>query len=75
MNNLSPKFASQITEPGAYKWVDRHGVSHVGFVYRDKFNGLTAAFVSEVGDSRAVGLNSDDDAGKGLFYGPLSLPE
>jgi hypothetical protein len=67
--------ANKVTETGAYEWVDRHGVRHVGFVYRDRSLGLCSAFVSEAGDSRAVSMHAEDDTGNGLFYGPLVLPQ
>lgn len=66
--------ASKVTEPGAYEWVDRNGVRHVGFVYRDRSLGLCSAFISDTGHSRAVSMHADDDTGNGLFYGPLPLP-
>jgi hypothetical protein len=73
MSNAGKK-VSQVTEPGAYEWVDRNGVRHMGFVYRDRSLGLCSAFISETGDSRAVSMHADDDTGNGLFYGPLVIP-
>lgn len=67
--------ANKVTEPGAYEWVDRHGVRHVGFVYRDGPLGLCSAFISEGGSTRAVSMQPEDGTGNGLFYGPLTLPQ
>jgi hypothetical protein len=66
--------ANKVTEPGAYEWVDRHGVRHVGFVYRDGSHGLCSAFISEGGSTRAVSMHPEDGTGNGLFFGPLVLP-
>lgn len=73
--NITGIPANKVTEPGAYEWVDRHGVRHIGFVYRDRSLGLCSSFVSEVGDTRAVSMHPEDGTGNGLFYGPLPLPQ
>lgn len=68
------KKSSQVTEPGAYQWIDRSGTRHVGYVSRDRSGELIGAFVSKQGNSRATSFHADDETGNGSFYGPFELP-
>jgi len=72
--NVDPKFATQVTEPGPYIWVDSNGVKHAGYVFYERSR-LAAAFVSEAGHTRAVNMNGteSEDRDNGLFYGPLNV--
>jgi hypothetical protein len=71
---MTPKLDKQITEPGAYEWIDRAGVRNVGFITKDSRGRLSGAFISEDGNVRSVSLQPDDTIGNGLYYGPLQLP-
>lgn len=73
MGNLS-KTASQVREPGAYVWIDRDGVRHIGYVTQDGRGRMAASFVSEAGNTRSVSMHPDDDSENGLFWGPIQLP-
>lgn len=72
--STTAKTASQITEPGAYQWIDRTGAHHVGFIVRDRGGRLNGSFIGTEGNTRAVSLHADDDTGNGTFYGPIQLP-
>lgn len=64
--------ADEVTEAGAYEWVDTKGMRHVGFLLLERRGDLGGPFVSADGASRAVRLKySDGSPCEGTFYGPL----
>lgn len=72
--NIESLVTTQVTEPGAYIWIDQDGVKHAGYVFYERPR-LAAVFVSETGHTRAVNMNitEDQDRDNGLFYGPLNM--
>lgn len=74
MTAMTPLTARDITEPGAYEWLDTDGVLRVGFIRRESRNRLLGSFVSMDGHSRAMTvLYSDNHYCEGTFFGPLPL--
>lgn len=74
MDKLAPKAARDITEPGAYEWLDIDGVMHIGFINKDSRGRLHGSFVSVEGSSRAIAVTySNERFCDGQFYGPLAL--
>lgn len=69
---MTPLKANEVTEPGAYEWVDETGMRHIGFLRRERRGNLSGAFISQEGSSRALGLTyADGGFCPGTFYGPL----
>lgn len=74
MSTRTSLAAKEVTEPGAYEWVNAKGEAHIGFIRRENRGHLTGSFVAEDGCSRAVSLvSSDGSSCEGQFYGPLEL--
>ena len=74
MTLLNALTARDITEPGAYEWLDTEGVRHVGFIRKDSRNRMMGSFVAQDGSSRAMAvLYSDNRYCEGTFFGPLHL--
>jgi hypothetical protein len=66
--------AHQITEPGAYEWLDNDGVLYVGFIRADSRGRLMGSFISSEGSMRAMAVvYSDNHYCEGRFFGPLQL--
>jgi hypothetical protein len=64
--------AGEVTEPGAYEWIDQKGVRHVGFLSVDRRGTISGSFVSSAGNTAALSLRySDGSVSEGTFYGPL----
>jgi hypothetical protein len=63
--------AQQVTQPGAYSWIDPKGMSHVGYVVQGARGQLSATFVSADGHSRAASFG--EYGNEGLFFGPITL--
>ena len=65
--------ADQVTEMGAYEWVNSEGVRHVGFLTAGRRGLVSGSFVAEDGSTRGIMLVlADGSAWPGTFYGPLS---
>lgn len=64
--------ADEVTETGAYEWIDAKGVRHIGFLSADRRGEISGAFVSSAGHTHALRLRySDGSCCEGTFYGPL----
>jgi len=67
--------AAEVTQPGAYEWVDDIGIKHVGFLKIDARGRISGSFVDADCHSCAISLKFADGAPiGGQFFGPLALP-
>jgi len=64
--------SNEVTEPGAYEWINAKGLRHIGFLTKDRHGEIGGAFVAEDGHTHALRLRySDGSVCEGVFYGPL----